>query len=309
MPSPPQFNSLLPIAAVERETGLGKDTLRVWERRYGFPTPERDEHGNRAYPNDQVQRLRNIKRLLDQGLRPGKVFAMNDAELNAHIGAAITSQAAPQRIPAHLSLHWSYLIEHRNTELRQILTRDLAKLGVNSFLERVVIPLNELIGMSWAAGDIQVFEEHLYTEMVTRVLRQGISAIQDQQTPSRPVVVLTTLPGESHGLGLLMAEATLSLQGAHCIALGTQTPLQDIVEAAKAHQADLVALSFSAYPGAKQIAQGVEALLSSLPASTGLWLGGSNPKLNHMRSERLRTFNDLNSIQEALEAWRLTPLN
>jgi hypothetical protein len=26
-----------PISAVERETGLSKDTLRMWERRYGFP--------------------------------------------------------------------------------------------------------------------------------------------------------------------------------------------------------------------------------------------------------------------------------
>jgi hypothetical protein len=30
--------TLMNIAAVERETGLGKDTLRVWERRYGFPS-------------------------------------------------------------------------------------------------------------------------------------------------------------------------------------------------------------------------------------------------------------------------------
>ena len=33
---------LLSIAAVERDTGLSKDTLRVWERRYGFPSPGRD---------------------------------------------------------------------------------------------------------------------------------------------------------------------------------------------------------------------------------------------------------------------------
>ncbi len=40
----------LSIAAVERDTGLSKDTLRVWERRYGFPTPGRDTLGERAYP-------------------------------------------------------------------------------------------------------------------------------------------------------------------------------------------------------------------------------------------------------------------
>ena len=37
--------SHLAISAVERDTGLSKDVLRVWERRYGFPVPERDEIG------------------------------------------------------------------------------------------------------------------------------------------------------------------------------------------------------------------------------------------------------------------------
>ncbi len=37
------------IADIERETGLGKDTLRVWERRYGFPQPLRDARGDRLY--------------------------------------------------------------------------------------------------------------------------------------------------------------------------------------------------------------------------------------------------------------------
>ena len=71
------------IAEVERDTGLGKDTLRVWERRYGFPVPSRDAFGERAYPPDQVQRLRLIKRLLDAGHRPGKVVSLSEPELAA----------------------------------------------------------------------------------------------------------------------------------------------------------------------------------------------------------------------------------
>ena len=60
------------IAAVERDTGIGKDTLRVWERRYGFPQPGRDNFGERSYPLAQVEKLRIIKRLLDAGHRPGQ---------------------------------------------------------------------------------------------------------------------------------------------------------------------------------------------------------------------------------------------
>ena len=67
----PSFN----IAAVERDTGLSKDVLRMWERRYGFPVPDRDGHGERIYPAEQVERLRLIKRLMDAGHRPGKLIA------------------------------------------------------------------------------------------------------------------------------------------------------------------------------------------------------------------------------------------
>ena len=75
----PGFN----IAAVERDTGLSKDVLRMWERRYGFPVPDRDDNGERSYPADQVDRLRLIKRLMDQGHRPGKLIATPTTELTA----------------------------------------------------------------------------------------------------------------------------------------------------------------------------------------------------------------------------------
>jgi MerR family transcriptional regulator, light-induced transcriptional regulator len=65
---------LLSIGAVERATGVSKDTLRMWERRYGFPDPVRDAKGERRYTKQQVERLRTIKRLVDQGFRPSKVI-------------------------------------------------------------------------------------------------------------------------------------------------------------------------------------------------------------------------------------------
>ena len=55
------------IAAVERDTGLSKDAVRAWERRYAFSLPSRDGTGERAYALEQVEKLRSVKRLLDAG--------------------------------------------------------------------------------------------------------------------------------------------------------------------------------------------------------------------------------------------------
>ena len=57
------------IAALERDIGVGKDTLRVWERRYGFPKPHRDAIGERVYPADQVERVRLVKHIMARGHR------------------------------------------------------------------------------------------------------------------------------------------------------------------------------------------------------------------------------------------------
>jgi methylmalonyl-CoA mutase cobalamin-binding subunit len=108
--------------------------------------------------------------------------------------------------------------------------------------------------------------------MTSRVLRQAIAAVPPGRAPR---VVLTSVPNEQHALGLLMAEAVLVLEGAACISLGTQTPVPDIVRAAAAHRADVVALSFSAAFTKRRIAVVLHELRAMLPRATGLWAGGS----------------------------------
>src|SRR5882672_5468601 len=81
--SSPARAVLLSIVAVERETGIGKDTLRAWERRYGFPVPERDAAGVRSYPRALVERLRLVRQALVAGERSGRLFALLFGEFDA----------------------------------------------------------------------------------------------------------------------------------------------------------------------------------------------------------------------------------
>lgn len=53
------------IGTLERDTGSGRDTLGIWERRYGFPTPEGNAKGKRGYSGAPILRLQAIRRLLD----------------------------------------------------------------------------------------------------------------------------------------------------------------------------------------------------------------------------------------------------
>lgn len=274
------------IAVVERETGLGKDTLRIWERRYGFPKPERDGNGDRLYSAEQIARLRLIKRLMDRGHRPGRLVTAEVAALqalaaespNAAPGGAVAEgrAAAAGQPPVRdgvLAEVFDHLRRHDAVGLRRALSHQLAKSGLQNFVLDIAPQLNQMIGEGWESGQIEVFEEHLYTEQMQLILRQAIAGLPPGTR--RPVVLLTTVPEEHHVLGILMLEALLTLQGIHCIALGTQTPLSEIVAAVDAHRADAVALSFSGAFPARQVAPLVDQLRTALPVRTELWLGGA----------------------------------
>ncbi|MDP2007908.1 MAG: MerR family transcriptional regulator [Rubrivivax sp.] len=297
----------LSIAAVERDTGLSKDTLRVWERRYGFPTPGRDGVGERAYPLAQVEKLRIVKRLLDAGHRPGRIVPLPlDAlqQLSAQTvdqplrGAEALLGAADMR--AHLAL----IRSHDLPGLRNELSRLLSRVGVARFVLEVVGPLNAAVGDAWIRGQMEVFEEHAYTELVQTVLRQAIAAIPAPDVGARPRVLLTSFPGEPHGLGLLMAEAMFALEGCQCISLGLQTPVWDTVLAAQAYRADIVGLSFTGCMNPNQVVDGLAELAAKLPPAVQVWAGGSAPVLHRRTVPRVRAIAAFDAMVTELQRWR-----
>lgn len=300
----------LSIAAVERDSGLSKDTLRVWERRYGFPTPQRDAIGERAYPLDQVEKLRIIKRLLDAGHRPGRIVPLPYGELRQLADSTVdqpSSNVPAALASAELQEHLALIRSHDVVALRQRLMLGLARFGVTRFVIEIIAPLNTAVGDAWMRGQLEMFEEHMYTEAAQTVLRQAIAAIPVPGQNDQPRILLATVPGEPHGLGLLMAEALFALAGCHCMSLGVQTPLWNIVLAAAAHRADIVALGYTGCMNPNQVVEGLEELRSKLPPSVGVWAGGSAPVLQRRRLDGIQPVPTLDLIATELRRWHDRP--
>ncbi len=292
----------LPIAAVERDTGLSKDTLRVWERRYGFPQPVRDAFDERLYPPEQVERLRLVARLLGAGQRPGRVVPLPLAELQQLLQESApvhTSAPASPELQAILAL----VRRHEVMELRRTLNQAVLRLGLGRFLTELLAPLNVQVGEAWVRGEIQVFEEHMYTESVIAVLRSALGSMASMPRPGRPRVLLATFPQESHVLGLLMAEIALVLEGCECVSLGAQTPVAEIVRAAQANRAQVVGLSFSPSFNAQLLQRGLQDLRSRLPADVDIWAGGSHPVLQRRAPQGVTPVAQLEDIGRLLALW------
>ena len=291
----------LNISAVERETGLSKDVLRVWERRYAFPRPSRDDNGERLYSAAEIAKLRAIKRLMDVGMRPGKIVLCSQQELDALAEARI----APRSVDLAPALERgivAMLKTHDASALQQALANLLMKQGLQRFVLDTLTPLNRAIGDAWMRGELEVFEEHLYTEQLQVALRTAINAFPRQT--GTPRVLLTTFPGEHHGVGLLMVEALLVPEAAQCISLGVQTPLEDIRRAALAHKAHLVALSFSSAFPVRQASEGLAVLRRQLPATITMWAGGEMTRRVRKTLPGVVLIPDLPAVIGALKSWR-----
>jgi methylmalonyl-CoA mutase cobalamin-binding subunit len=299
---------LLPIAAVEREVGISKDTLRAWERRYGFPQPQRDALGGRSYPLAQVQRLRAVKRLLDAGWRAGRVVALPPNKL-AQLALRLDAPAAAGARADDRA--WRPLFDAVQRAdvpaLRAGLGRAASRLGLRGLIVQVLTPLTAEVGQAWLDGSLPVYAEHLCTQVVQGVLQQALLQLP-LAADAAPRVLLATTTGEPHGLGLLMAQAVMALEGCETVSLGVQTPPGEIGAAAKALQVHVVALSYSGCMPKRSTAASAAQVLAALPAGTEVWLGGRGVSaaalMTQGGSERMQVFSQLDEIAAAAADWR-----
>ncbi|MDQ6620104.1 MAG: cobalamin B12-binding domain-containing protein [Pseudomonadota bacterium] len=292
---------MLNISAVERETGLSKDVLRMWERRYAFPQPVRDHHGERQYSSPEIAKLRAIKRLMDAGMRPGRLIGRSLDELHALAGARPDARV-DVNAPGFQRDVMMLIRGHDVIGLQHAITNTLMRQGVQRFVLESAAPLNRAVGEAWGRGELQVYEEHLYTEYMQSALRTAINAFP--RVFATPRILLTTLPGEQHGLGLLMLEAVLAPEGGFCISLGIETPLGDVRHAALAHKVDIVALSFSAASSLRQASDALLNLRTELPANIALWAGGEMTRRLRRPVPGVTAMTHLADSLVALKAWR-----
>jgi len=184
----------------------------------------------------------------------------------------------------------------------------LAGDGLARFVGEELPSLNRHIGEAWGRGELQVHEEHLYSDSVYQVLRTAVAALEPKVRPEAPLALLTTFSQEHHGLGLLMAQAMLALQGCPTISLGLRLPIEQIAAGVRAYEADLLGLSFTASMNPTHVLRGLEELRGLLPGSVRIWAGGDCAALRGHAIPGVRPVSDVRAIPDLLaEDFALPP--
>ena len=280
----------LHIREVVRITGLRREQLYMWQRRYGFPAPLRDSFGDRVYPPDQVARLRLIKQLLSEGWRAGAVVPLADTALQSMLGLTVEE---PAPLPTEIETAVRMLGSHRTLDLQQHLSKLLSTQGMRKFLEQTLIPLNEAVHERVVRGEMQTFQELRFADLSQRLLREARTG---RSTRDARQVLLATPPNDPNQLGLTILELLLQTEGVSCITLGAGIPAQEIAGAAKAYHVALVLLLFDRGISGKIAGQEIRGLRHALPADVPLIVSGRAVNLLAKPVEHTHAAADFSSV-------------
>jgi DNA-binding transcriptional MerR regulator len=226
----------LRIGELSRRTGVGIDTLRAWERRYGVLTPERSAGGFRLYSPDDERRVSAMTALLGAGLSAAEA-ARSVLERPRPEGPAGT--AAPTVAPraAELAEALATLDEER---ANAILDRAIAALTLDAMLSDVALAAMREIGERWEREEIGVGEEHFASNLVRGRM---LALARGWGGGGGPLAVLACPPGEQHDLGLIAFGLVLRECGWRIAYLGQDTPIDTAAAAAERIGARLVVLA------------------------------------------------------------------
>lgn len=293
------------IGTAARLSGLSTHAIRVWERRYGALSPDRSQGGARLYSEDEVARLRLLKRAVDHGHPIGQIVALGSSELERLAGTqAVAQPSPPQPTTGEPLLDELLTAVQRFDALRaeQLLERARARHSARTLLRDVLSPLLQRVGAAWAGGRLCVASEHVATALV----RDYAGALLRQFPRDRDTetLVITTPAGELHEIGALLAAATAAMQGFGVVYLGPNLPADEIARAVEGAASKLVALSVVALTPERAAVE-LTALSEQLPRDVTILLGGARaPDVAQRLDFRVRVLDDLDHFERFLSARR-----
>jgi MerR family transcriptional regulator, light-induced transcriptional regulator len=261
------------IHRVAKLTGLSKDVIRVWERRFGLLKPTRGANRYRNYSDEDVTLLRFLKEQLDAGSSIGELAKLGREEL---LGRARASAPRVSFVDNTFSRLLRELLSALNPFDRVIFEKRLngavAVVPFEEALHGILLPLQEQVGQLWHEGHVNVALEHYVTKQIQQKIFSAMNQLPVAEFGAK--VIVACPPGEEHDIAALAVAYRCRVRGCRVYYLGANVPIVSLTNLCDKVTPDLTIISFPlALPEANAAAL-VQSLTHEVVPVSRLAVGG-----------------------------------
>lgn len=254
--------------AVAQITGVPADTFRAWERRYGLPRPFRTPANQRLYSEQDIGVISWLRSRTDDGmtisqaiqrlkLEAPDVFVANQPAQPTELESEGTPQSA--RLQQRLL---DAVVAFDLDGAERVIDDALSRYSVEAFCGRFVEPAFEEIGLRRGAGDVSVAVAYFAARILERRLVSLLAMVAPRS--GRGSIVVASLPGEEHEVGLLVTAIALARRGWLVVYLGARIPTDALAAAVRAIRPDCVCLGAASDDAVSRATVAAQALAASI---------------------------------------------
>lgn len=292
-----------PIRAVSKLTGIGIDTLRAWERRYGAVTPTRDDRG-RLYSDADVARLRLLRQAVSGGHSVGRIARLSDGELRELVTTAaepatVATAGSRTRAALDATTFGDALARLDGAAIDQEFSRLAAVLPPIELVRDVLMPSLAKVAEDCHGLPGGIAREHLVSSTMRNLLGSFLRLYAHRSAPTR--LLFATVSGDRHEIGTLGAAMLAASGGMGVSYVGPDLPAADIVDAVKSSGSHVLVLGLTVARKSKEQEHEIRYIVRELPTNVELWIGGrGGERYASLVNKRGLLVPDFNAYQDQL---------
>lgn len=188
-------------------------------------------------------------------------------------GRELTRQPVVE-LSARAGEYMSHVLAGRFNQAQKLLDRETDRgASLQDLYLEILQPALREVGRLWEAGEMDVSQEHLFSEATERIMAGLLNGVPAQN--DGPVFVGFSVASEPHKIGIRMVADLLVLDGWRTVFLGANLPTSSILQALKDHGAQVVGISASMPYHVNLVATLVQIIRdAALPTSPRIMVGG-----------------------------------
>ncbi|BDD01152.1 MerR family transcriptional regulator [Persicobacter psychrovividus] len=251
------------IIDIEQLTGIKAHTLRIWEQRYNFLTPNRDDTNNRWYTNVDLKMILEIALLKDNDYRISKIVQYSPVQRAEMAQTIIARFSNVNEMLMGLLLE---MAQGKQEGFEKLLASIILKLGSDEALTDVVYPLLKRTGILWHRPIVTVNQTDLVRAVVQEHLRYVIRTQQIKMEQPERSYLLYLPEGETEQLAIMFAQFLIQQEGNEVHLLSKPQLPEQLKENVLKYKPDCIMTVMNTFPGSFLTAQAyVDELSNTYP--------------------------------------------